>query len=242
MNATDASTRGTWMHLQVERLLNSGIVHLDCAEMQLFMKFLRADAPKLTAYRTEWCIYGDDEQLAGSIDFVAQAEKGGVVLFDWKRSKNLQQKYTSRWSSMKQPLQHLDDCSGIHYRLQLNLCKFLLEKYYGLQVVGMFVACFHPDNAIAGPFVDAVPAMTKEVDAMLRFHKHRLLEMSGGAVAKPQAVITTLRSQQEIHLPHLPALARLIPSEADFRSLSKRAWERCVRWSRVILDFLMQDL
>ena len=163
-----------------------------------------------------------------------------MVLFDWKRSRNLRSKYTSQWCNMKPPVDYLADCSGVHYRLQLNLYKFILEKYYGLQVVAMYVVCFHPDNAGTGPFVDAVPVMTKEVDLMLRFHKQRLLELRGGAAPKPSAVLNTLRRLQRAHLQHIPGLTFLIPSQHDFHHLSKRSWERCMMWCRVIMDFLMQ--
>ena len=34
-------------------------------------------------------IYAEDEWLAGSVDFVARRPDGRVVIFDWKRSKQL---------------------------------------------------------------------------------------------------------------------------------------------------------
>ena len=54
--------------------------------MTLFLKFVRTLAG-LTAFRTEWTIYGEEERLAGSIDFVAEDKQGNLVLFDWQRSK-----------------------------------------------------------------------------------------------------------------------------------------------------------
>ena len=64
---------------------------------------------------------------------------GHLVLFDWKRSKSLAEKYSNRWQKMREPLSHLDDCAGVHYRLQLNAYKYILEKYYGVCVDDM---CF----------------------------------------------------------------------------------------------------
>ena len=60
----------------------------DSLEMRLFQKFVRGFAG-LTAFRTEWMIYGDAERLAGSIDFVASNARGDLVIFDWKRSKDV---------------------------------------------------------------------------------------------------------------------------------------------------------
>ena len=65
----------------------------------------------------------EEERLAGSIDFVAQAADGTFLIIDWKRSKNLQSKFSNDFQRMKSPLSHLDDCAGNHYSLQLNVCK-----------------------------------------------------------------------------------------------------------------------
>ncbi|CAE7036636.1 unnamed protein product [Symbiodinium sp. CCMP2592] len=176
-NATEAAARGTWLHLQLEVLLNGGKVHENKVELQLFSTFLQ-QMPKLIAFRSEWCVYGEEEKLAGCIDFVAQTPSSDVILFDWKRTKQLRRKYVSLWSTMKQPLSHLDDCAGIHYRLQLNLYKYLIEKYYGLRVAAMYVVCLHPDNQEEGPFIDCVPDMPSEVDAILEVRRLKLAGQS----------------------------------------------------------------
>ena len=73
---------------------------------------------------------------------------------------------------MKSPLQHLEDCSGVHYRLQLNCYRFILEKYYDLRVSMMMVVCCHPDNDLI-PFVDRVPVMQKETHDMMEWQLAR---------------------------------------------------------------------
>ena len=176
-NATEAAARGTWLHLQLEVLLNGGKVHEKKVELALFSMFLQ-QMPKLIAFRSEWCVYGEEEQLAGCIDFVARTPSSDVILFDWKRTRELRRKYVSPWSTMKPPLSHLDDCAGIHYRLQLNLYKYLIEKYYGLRVAAMYVVCLHPDNQEEGPFIDRVPDMQSEVNAILEVHRLKLASQS----------------------------------------------------------------
>ncbi len=54
--------------------------------MVIFLAFIR-ELQDLTAYRTEWIIYGEDERIAGCIDFVARDGRGRLVLFDWQRAK-----------------------------------------------------------------------------------------------------------------------------------------------------------
>ena len=127
LDAASAATAGTWTHLQVETLLNGGFVAQQCVELQLFATFLQT-APKALAYRTEWVIFGEDERLAGCIDFVAAVGPQEVLLFDWKRTKSLREKYHNPWRCMRSPLSHLSDCAGNCYRLQLNLYRFLAPR------------------------------------------------------------------------------------------------------------------
>ena len=67
---------------------------------------------------------------------------------------------------MKFPLHKLDDCAGIHYRLQLNAYAYILEKYYGHTIATMSVVCTHPDNGLT-PFIDNVPFMRTEISHMM---------------------------------------------------------------------------
>ena len=131
----------------------------------------------LTAFRTEWMIFGEEERLAGSIDFVATDAAGELTLFDWKRSRGLQNKYPGHGlchaiRQMLPPLEHLADCSGVHYRLQLNCYKYILQKYYGARVAKMLVVCTHPEN-LEGPFVDPVPDMQNDVERLMEHQRLR---------------------------------------------------------------------
>ena len=120
-------------------------------------------------------IYTPQEWLAGSIDFVAVDANGALILFDWKRSKSLRSKYSNHFSCMLPPLQHIEDCQGWHYRLQLNAYRYLLEKYYGKYVASMHVVCTHPDN-VDDAFVDDVPALNREIESMMEIQRARVRE------------------------------------------------------------------
>ena len=50
--------------------------------------------------------------------------------------------------------------------------KYLLEKYYNVNVSAMYVVCFHPDVGDK-PFVDEVPVMTTEVEAMMEVQRKK---------------------------------------------------------------------
>jgi hypothetical protein len=96
LNAADAANRGTWMHWTFEAWLNYAPVDTHGPEFAMFLNFVR-NLPGLIAYRTEWTIFADAEALAGSIDFVAVDSCGDLVLFDWKRTKQLQHKFVNRF-------------------------------------------------------------------------------------------------------------------------------------------------
>ena len=164
-NGEEAAAEGTRMHLQCEIILNGGVVHGNWPEMHLLKMFLQ-EREKLIAYRTEWTIWASAENLAGSIDFVARDIDGHLVLFDWKRTKNLPHKYENQWSYMCPPLQHLPNSTGIKYRLQLNCYRWILEKYYQQCVSHMFIACLHPEHQ--HPWVDEVPVMEWEVEVIMQ--------------------------------------------------------------------------
>lgn len=42
------------------------------------------------------------------------------------------------------PLEHLDDCDGSKYSLQLNMYRYMLEKYYGINISYMGLVSLHP--------------------------------------------------------------------------------------------------
>ena len=98
-------------------------------EFLLFRKFL-STMQGLTAYRTEWVIWGDEERLAGSVDFIAIDERGDLVIVDWKRSNGTKTTSAQAWGkTMQRPCKSLLDSKLMCYRLQLNAYKYPIEKY-----------------------------------------------------------------------------------------------------------------
>jgi len=167
----NARNRGTWMHYNIERMLNGyGAVSYDkLPEMKQFSDFYEQviTAQAIQPYRTEWRIAAPDLSLAGSVDFVGKLESGYVIC-DWKRSKKLSEERNapSRWSKQaKPPLQEIEDSDTSKYYLQLNVYRYILQKYYGLPISKMILASFHP--AIEGYLTTEVPIWQNHVEAIL---------------------------------------------------------------------------
>ena len=121
--------------------------------------------------------------LAGSIDFVAIKPDKQLVLFDWKRTKDLHLKYVNSFQNMKGFLSHLPDCSGIHYQLQLNLYRYILQTYYGVSVHSMFVVGCHPQYYPL-PFVHEVPVLEAETAALVKHQHHKAKNLAHSAAPR----------------------------------------------------------
>lgn len=144
--------------------------------------FLKFDREKIQAngwlpYRTEWRIWCGKLGIVGSIDLICLRSKMDptkIIIVDWKRSKEIKQDSPSRGTG---PLKGLSGGNFVHYSLQLNLYRYILERHYGFTVVGMFLAIFHPD-AKDYQMLPVSPDYFKFVDKILQ---HRQLTWKSAA-------------------------------------------------------------
>lgn len=97
--------------------------------------------------------------IAGSIDMTYINSAGQIVIVDWKRVKELDKCYRDKRG--KEIFSHLQDTKFNHYSLQLNVYRHILETWYDKEIVGMYLAVFHPDNDHY--IVREVKRMEKEV-------------------------------------------------------------------------------
>jgi hypothetical protein len=158
-NGKQASSAGTAMHFAIEQFMHGAVQEIDPAvmdtpEWRYFMKFWRDCGHDLEPYRSEWEVFTDTLdgvsgerkiKLCGSIDMVYRRKSDGkFVIYDWKRSKEI--KSENPFGSGLAPLDHLPDTNYWHYTLQLNVYKWILEEYYGLEVADLYLVILHPDQ------------------------------------------------------------------------------------------------
>jgi len=120
---------------------------------ELVREFTMFHSFVLTRPFYEYCacemrLFHSEKGIAGTADLLTYDDQGHCKLFDWKRTKQL--RMTSRERG-KAPFSHLENCNSHHFRLQLNLYKFLIESCYTLGgslpvVEEMNVVVFHPNN------------------------------------------------------------------------------------------------
>lgn len=166
-NCEEASLLGTKMHKSIETFYKTGeIPETIPKEFEMFQTFHKNNS-HLEPYRSEWSIYIKDLKLAGQLDMLYRTttkDKETFVLCDWKRCKSIEK--TNRFRNGKDPLGHLPDCNFTHYSLQLNLYKYILEKYYGLNVGEMYLIALHPTQENYLQF--EVPVLQDEIEKLLQ--------------------------------------------------------------------------
>lgn len=136
-----------------------------------FMNFVNA-CPNLKPYRTEWMIYHEDLLLAGSIDMVYENPDGTLMIYDWKRTKDIKKSDAFMKYALTECISHIPDTNFWHYALQLNTYKAILEQKYGKTVTKLALVCLHPSKTNFE--VIPVPVLTTEMEALFTLRREQL--------------------------------------------------------------------
>jgi hypothetical protein len=144
----DATSKGTILHKSIEMFYNN--MDVNCSdsssvEYKMFLNFYEEHKTKLKPYRTEWEVFNEEFRIAGSIDMIFEnIDDGTLSIYDWKRTKEIKLK-NGFGSKGYGPMRAYHDCNYVHYSLQLNIYKSILESKYGKVIRDMFLICMHPD-------------------------------------------------------------------------------------------------
>lgn len=142
-NGKRAAEFGTAMHKHIEEFYNGiPLPESDLIEMEYFNRF-QSDHSELTPFRTEMMIYDEDIRICGSVDMLFLNEDNTLSIYDWKFAKEIQ--HHSYGKKALPPVHHLNDCNMIHYSLQLNLYREILERKYGYVIRDMTLVFMHRD-------------------------------------------------------------------------------------------------
>uniref|UniRef100_A0A6C0EVI1 Uncharacterized protein n=1 Tax=viral metagenome TaxID=1070528 RepID=A0A6C0EVI1_9ZZZZ len=170
-NAQSVSGAGTDLHFDIECFMNqdlspnthlnkhidllanykenlqSGKIQLpnDSEEWQYFLQFAK-QYPELKPYRTEWMIYHEDLKLAGSIDMVYELPDGALMIYDWKRAKEISKTSGFNQYALTPCIDNLPNTNFWHYSLQLNTYKAILEAKYDKKITDLYLVRLHPNN------------------------------------------------------------------------------------------------
>lgn len=192
-NATNVSGAGTNMHFDIECFMNQPLLKdkpyshkdllelYDATERELgppewnhFIQFARA-FPDLVPYRTEWMIYDEDLKLAGSIDMVYENPDGTLMIYDWKRCKDIAKTSNFNKYALTESINNLPDTNYWHYSLQLNTYKAILERKYEKKVTALYLVRLHPDNPKNTFDLIKVPNLQDEIATLFDERKETLV-------------------------------------------------------------------
>jgi len=174
LNRDEAASAGTNMHYQIECYYNTGLHNINnehSIEYIYFKNFLAA-CPGLKPYRTEWMIYHEELRLAGSIDMVYENPDGTLMIYDWKRAKDIKKADAFAKYALTECISHLPDTNFWHYALQLNTYKAILEQKYGKIVTKLALVCLHPSKKNFE--VIPVPVLKKEIDELFLLRRAQI--------------------------------------------------------------------
>jgi hypothetical protein len=174
-NRDQAAGSGTNMHFDIECYYNQLPVENTSIEYTYFQNFLR-DHPELIPYRTEWMVYHEELKIAGSIDMVYRNPDGTLLIYDWKRCRDIIKENAYGETAVTQCIKHLPDTNFWHYTLQLNTYKAIIEEKYGMRVVGLCLVCLHPDNNNSNYKLIEVPVISKEIMDLFAYRRELLAE------------------------------------------------------------------
>ncbi len=160
-----SSKLGTDMHKDIENFYNTEKnPQLISKEFEYFLNFNNYITESCDIYRTEWSIYIEEVKLAGQLDALFKLKNSDeFLLCDWKRSKEI--KMFNKFEKGLSCLSHLDNCNFIHYSIQLNMYKYILEKYYDIKVSKMIIVILHPNNSDYKMI--EIQNMSKEIQDMI---------------------------------------------------------------------------
>lgn len=127
INGEQARDRGSAMHEVFENYVNNNKTE-DVSELLSFISWYKQEV--LEPFRAEYTVYGEEENIIGNIDFIYKNKEGETCLVDYKCSGVPSDNAYGR----KCAILNLPDTKIAKNTIQLNIYKYLLEKYYGLDI------------------------------------------------------------------------------------------------------------
>jgi hypothetical protein len=165
-----ARDKGTFLHEQIENYY-LGEEYSETEEFNLFKQFLEKHTD-LEPFRSEWRIFDEKYNIAGTIDLLAKNGENSFDIYDWKRSKKIINTFnnlpitSNQWQSGIGKLNQIDDTSYNRYTLQQSLYRYILEENYGLIINNMFLIVLYPEYDRY--YKLSVPYLKNEIEYILK--------------------------------------------------------------------------
>lgn len=138
-----------------------------------FFHSFYVDYSHLICAKTEFVI-GDieDTKICGMIDLLCYNSKtDSFEIVDFKTNKKI--KTASSYKSiMSAPFNDLPDCELTHYTIQLNMYKYIIEKYTNIKITGLKIVWLNDSNSSYKIFeLEHIQSKVKEAFELFSLNK-----------------------------------------------------------------------
>jgi very-short-patch-repair endonuclease len=162
--------KGTFLHEQIENyFLDEN--YIETEEFDQFKDFINNHSA-IQPYRSEWRIFDENHNIAGTIDLLVKNSETKYDIYDWKRSKKVVNKFdgspitSNQWQRGIGKLSNIDDTSYNRYSLQQSLYRYIIEENYGIKIDNMYLIVLYPENDKY--YKLSVPYLKNEIEYILK--------------------------------------------------------------------------
>ena len=127
--------KGTIVHNELEAFIKEGIFPEHQMSIVGANWLNEKKKNKSNKFFSEVIVYSKQLGIAGTIDLLVYNEEQNMYhLVDWKTNKKIEKSSFNDKKGILQSSNHIDDCNFMHYSLQLSFYRYILERFYGLEV------------------------------------------------------------------------------------------------------------
>lgn len=127
--------RGTIVHNELEMFIKEKTIPQHKMSITGARWLKEKQKNEYNTFYSEVIVYTKELGIAGTIDLlVYNSEQNMYHLVDWKTNKRIDKNSFRNKKGILPSSQHLDDCNFTHYSLQLSFYRYILERYYGLEI------------------------------------------------------------------------------------------------------------
>lgn len=134
----DGREKGNYVHDYMENLYRGKVYKRD-----KFLDSLKRDY--WIPIKLEGILADHDYEIAGQVDGVFFDTKNAeIICVDHKTDKEIER--SNFFNKMKYPLDMLDDCNFNKYTIQVNIYRYIIEKYTKIKVERLYIHWIDYDN------------------------------------------------------------------------------------------------
>ena len=146
----DSAIHGTKVHEEIENCLLNKIEATELKAMQGLSWLNKFKLQSDFLLYPEVMIYSEELKLSGTIDLLLfNKDTQEYIIMDWKTSKSISTKAFNKKTGILPQSMNIEDSKFNQYALQLSMYRYLIEKYYGLNVSEQMIIHLQDDSCTA---------------------------------------------------------------------------------------------